>query len=143
MSSFVPDPTTLHILYIYPVVRNCGKTVARITLAKARFLVLPDGQQLPAGPDYEGAGFHTLGATTLLPPDTPSQGLQPGISNLQLMPVYERKATLWLYGFIDYRDINDRPHQTRFCFEYRVPGGFNPNLKGFYISGPEAYTGCT
>jgi hypothetical protein len=22
-------------------------------------------------------------------------------------------------------DINDRQHQTRFCFKYHVPGGFN------------------
>ena len=59
------------------------------------------------------------------------------------MPVYERKSTLWLYGCINYLDINDRPHQSRFCFEYRVPGGFNPSPEGFYISGPEAYNHCT
>jgi len=126
-----------------PVVHNYGKTIARITLSKAKFLVLPNEQQLPADPDYEAAGFHTLVATTLLPPDTPGQGLQPGLSNLEFMPVYERKATLWLYGFIDYRDINDRPHQNRFCFGYHVPGGFNPNPEGFYVSGPDAYNRCT
>lgn len=78
-----------------------------------------------------------------MPPDAPAQGLQPGISNFDFMPVYERKSSLWLYGYIDYLDINDRPHQSRFCFQYHVPGGFNPNPEGFYISGPEAYNRCT
>jgi hypothetical protein len=60
VSKFVPHPTTLGVLYVYPVVRNHGKTIARITLSKARFLVLPDAQQVPAEPDYEGTGFIPL-----------------------------------------------------------------------------------
>jgi len=146
VAKFVPEPTTLSFLYVYPVVRNYGKTIARITLSKAKLLVLADGQKLPADPDYEGSGFNTIGASALLPPDTATQALQPGISNFDFMPIYERKSTLWLYGFVDYldiNDINDRPHQSRFCFEYRAPGGFNPNPEGFYISGPEAYNRCT
>ncbi len=61
------------------------------------------------------------------------------------MPVYQRKSTLWVYGFVNHLVINDNDclHQTRFCFEYRVPGGFNPNPEGFYIAGPEAYNRCT
>jgi hypothetical protein len=38
VSKFVPDPTALHTLYIFPVVRNYGKTIARITLSKPKFL---------------------------------------------------------------------------------------------------------
>jgi hypothetical protein len=52
VSKFVPHPTTLGILYVYPVVRNHGKTIARTTLSKAKFLVLPNGQPLPADPNY-------------------------------------------------------------------------------------------
>jgi hypothetical protein len=138
VARFVPDPMRLEILYIYPVLRNYGKTIARITLAKARLVALPDAQPLPAEPDYEGPDFHTVAATTLLPPDAPAQGLQPGISSMNFTPVRERNATLWLYGFVDYLDLNDRPHQTRFCFKYHVPGGFNPTPEGFYVFGPDA-----
>jgi hypothetical protein len=146
VSQFVPSQTTLQLLYLNPVVRNYGNTTAKITLSKAKLLVLPGGQQLPADPDYNASDFYTLSGTTLLPPDTPAQGLQPGISNFDFLAVYNRTATLWLYGFIDYFDINDineSPHQSRFCFEYRVPGGFNPNPASFYISGPDAYRRCT
>lgn len=143
VSKFIPSPTQLEILYVNPVFRNYGKTIAKITLAKAKFLALPNGQRLPNEPDYGGPEFNTVAVTSLLPPDNPAQGLQPGISSLDFLPVYERKATLWLYGFVDYYDANGVGHQTRFCFEYRVPAGFNPNAESFFLSGPEAYTHCT
>jgi len=133
----------LEVIYVYPVIRNYGKTIAKITLAKAKFLVLPYGQRLPDEPDYASPEFNSVAGINLLPPDNPAMALQPSVSNLDFMPVYERKATLWLYGFVDYYDTNGLSHQTRFCLEYCVPGGFNPNAEGFFLSGPEKYTRCT
>jgi hypothetical protein len=142
IASFVPSPTTLATLYILPVVRNYGKTMAVVTLFKARFLILSEGQQLPTDPDYEAADFQTVQVVTQLPPDALVQP-KAGISNFDFVPVYEQKSTLWLYGLVDYRDIYGFSHQSRFCFVYHIPGGFNPNPAGFYSSGPEAYNRCT
>jgi len=106
VSQFVPDPTRLGILYVYPVVRNHGKTIARITLSKARFLVLPDGQQLPADPDYGGSGVNVIGASILLPPDAPVQGLQPGISNFDFHACIRTKihpVAVWVHRLPRYQ----------------------------------------
>jgi hypothetical protein len=142
IANFIPSPTMLAILYILPVVRNYGKTMAAVTLFKARFLILPGGQRLPPNPDYAATDFQTVDVLAQLPPDAYFQP-RAGIGNFDFLPVYEQQSTLWLYGLVDYRDIYDVPHQSRFCFVYHTPGGFNPNPAGFYTAGPEAYNRCT
>jgi len=60
--------------------------------------------------------------------------------------IISRKSTLYLYGFIDYMDVVNKPHQTRFCEVYWVRvNPDDPNKPGFVVAGntPAAYTEST
>ena len=140
---FLPAQSMLEILYILPAAKNYGRTEARITAGRAKLLNVPKGEQLPTDPDYGAAGFQIVDTEILLPPEAIVQPFRLGISNLDFKPIYEGRSTIWIYGFIDYRDIYDRPHQSRFCFLYHVPGGFNPGPAGWYGGGPPLYSRCT
>jgi hypothetical protein len=61
--------------------------------------------------------------------------------------INERRRFLCAYGFVSYTDTFDRPHETRFCYIYRVSSravslvgtGLGIDPSRFRIGGPEEY----
>jgi len=55
-------------------------------------------------------------------------------------PVYCGDKSLWIYGFVEYRDTFDALHEMRYCFCYFPQlGGSDPATSGFYMEGPPVY----
>ena len=67
------------------------------------------------------------------------------IPEADFIDVRQGDPTLYVYGFIDYIDLGDKPRKSKFCFVDNVPSGFTSFKRGFYIPGnvPSAYTECT
>jgi hypothetical protein len=139
-----PMKDRLEMIYITPTVQNFGKTTGIASIITARLHVLPNSERLPANPDYSSEKFvHTVRGPIDIFPNIPWQPLRLGISNAEMGPILEAKTTLWLYGYVDYVDVFNTAHQTRFCYILLIPGGFSPYELGFYVSGPEEYNHCT
>ncbi len=143
LPDFNPQPNSLEFLYITPLLKNYGETAATITRTLARPHQVTDSGDLPAEPEYFGDRVQDIKATVTIPPDIATQPLQLGISSLEWPAIRTGQKVLYIYGFVQYNDAFDRPHETRFCYLYHVPGGFNPNPTGFYLTGPPAYNRCT
>jgi hypothetical protein len=139
VSEFRPDTSRLEVLFILPVVENFGKSVAKIVSADSILVGIPAGEELPAEPDYNAPGFQKVAVDIELPQGASVQPWKLGISNFDFASVFERRSMLWLYGVVHYEDIYGDHHESRFCFSYLFPGGFNPSAAGFYSSGPKAY----
>ena len=70
---FEPDPNQLQVLWIFPTIKNYGKTVARIKRVAGVIKLIPEGDKLPVVPEYPiGQGFD-LRVDTVLPPEVPVQ----------------------------------------------------------------------
>lgn len=148
---------TIERVWFWPDVMNFGRTPAKMT----KIIVVTC--QIPK----------PLGEHTQMPPQLPTEprydadyqrrviGIERDMmlaQNMGITPIpievkadeweriTSRKSTLYLYGFIDYLDVVNEPHQTRFCEVYWVPANPNdPNAPGFITAGntPAAYTECT
>ena len=81
----------------------------------------------------------------IVPPNAAFQPLHVSIPLDKFVEIRNGESILYVYGFIDYIDFAEKPRQSRFCFEYHVPHGFDPQPRGFYISVnvPIAYVKCT
>jgi hypothetical protein len=145
MPDFTPDPSTMQILWLSPTFTNCGKTPARIIRIRAREEEIPNGQQLPEPPIYEGVGVSParFDGTAFLPPNASIQPINIGMVPAAFIAIRQGNPVLYLYGFVDYRDVYDRQWTTRFCFIYHIQSGFNPISEGFYVGGPAAYNEAT
>jgi hypothetical protein len=78
-----------------------------------------------------------------LPPDMVMQPLKLALSGSNWPAIRDGQNFLYVYGFVEYLDAFDRKRESRFCYLYHVPGGFNPNPRGFYMSGGHEYNRCT
>jgi len=144
LPDFQPDPNRLQILWIYPMIKNYGRTPAHITRIAGIVKLIPDGEKLPEIPEYTvGQGFDER-INTVLPPEVP---IQPrlGVSGDEFIRVQEGKVTLYVHGFVEYSDVNRNRRRSAYCFVYVRQGGFSPAESGFYpaFNAPEAYTECT
>ena len=142
---FTPEPGKLQILWISPTFTNCGKTPARIVRIRAREEEIPNGQQLPEPPIYEGVGVSParFDGTAFLPPNASIQPINIGMVPAAFIAIRQGHPVLYLYGFVDYLDVYDRQWTTRFCFIYHIQSGFNPISEGFYVGGPAVYNEAT
>lgn len=138
---FIPDPNKVEILWIWPTVRNVGRTPARITRLSARQHQVPSADGLPLVPQYQ----NDKAVDFILPPKMPVQTMMVGVAAADFIKIKRGDSFLYLYGFVDYLDAGNTTRQTRFCFRYNVPHGFDPLAEGFYpaTTVPEAYTKCT
>ncbi|GAC1702247.1 MAG: hypothetical protein NVS9B4_07180 [Candidatus Acidiferrum sp.] len=142
---FDPSPNEVQILWVFPTVKNYGKTIARITRIAGIVKLIPEGQDLPVVPEYTlGQGFDEQ-VDTVLPPQVP---LQPrlAISGQEFISVREGKFSLFIHGFIEYFDgISEKKRRSAYCFGYVIRGGFSPAETGFYpyLRASREYTECT
>lgn len=143
LPDFNPEPNRLEFLFLAPILRNYGKTGVTITRTVGRAHQVGAIGDLPEEPVYAGEGVQDIRATVTFPPDALTQPIKLGVSSLEWPAIRTSQRILYIYGFVEYADAFDRHHESRFCYLYHVPGGFNPNPAGFYVSGPEAYNRCT
>jgi hypothetical protein len=144
-AQFQPGQWQLEILFIMPAIRNYGKTEARITKGTIRLEQRPAADPMPPEPQYDARDAHVFNGEVVLPPESSAQlqSFRVGISNLDFKPVREGLTVLWIYGFVEYRDIYDQFHENRFCFTFHIPGGFDPQPAGWYRAGPPGYNTST
>jgi hypothetical protein len=138
---FEPDPSTLQMMEIRPLVRNCGKTMARIIRGSIRAHAIASKSNLPPNPDYK----RRIDFNIQVPSGPVVQPLLARISLSDFIEYREGKSVLYIYGFLDYLDFAKQERQSRFCLEYVVPSGFDGTKRGFYnsVSAPKSYTECT
>jgi hypothetical protein len=138
-----PMPTTGDAIayWIMPVVKNHGKTSARIVKMALRQHQVAQPDSLPLVPEYRGEQSYNF----ILPPGLPIRPMSIGLISEDLNKIRELKTFLYVYGFVDYLDVGNVKRQTRFCYLYHVPVGGDPAPAGFYMStqAPLAYTQCT
>lgn len=124
-------------------IKNFGKTVARITKISVTVhlhQIASNVPSLPPEPKYPDQGECDI----LLPPDVVHKLPFP-VAAFNLINVKRGKDRLYLYGFLNYRDIGKNDRVTRFCYVYHVPLSIDPEPEGFYPCGnaPRAYTEST
>jgi len=141
-------------VWVRPDVINVGRTPAKMTkiIIVTCEILKPLGTQgqmppgLPEQPKYEADEHRRaigIERDMMLAPSTGITPLPIEIKGQEWERITSRKSTLYLYGFIDYMDVVNKPHQTRFCEVYWVPASASdPNPPGFITAGntPPAYT---
>jgi hypothetical protein len=142
--AFEPDPWKVEALEIKPIVRNAGRTPGRIMRGFIAYLKLPSGTLLPPQPDYSGQ-MAQKEMQIILAANACAQPLYVRMSLTDFIPAREGKTRLHIYGFVDYLDFAGSERQTRFCFTYHVPSGFDSTPRGWYfdVGAPFDYTRCT
>jgi len=144
---FDANQNSVGIFDVRPVLRNSGRTPGWITRGFIRSCFIPTGSQLPPEPDYSG-GSADVPVNITVAPNGYIQALHVPIPLSALAVARQGTQKLYVYGFVDYSDFANQACQTRqsrFCIEYHVPGGFDPQARGFYmaVDVPIAYTRCT
>ena len=63
----------------------------------------------------------------------------------QVLAIQSHRAFLYAYGIVRYKDVYDRPHETRFGYLYHFPQGgmINFETAGFRRGGPASFNGQT
>jgi hypothetical protein len=140
----LPDANRVEFLFLYPLIENRGKTVARLSRIRGIVKLVPEGENLPTAPEYPlGQGFdHEV--DLILPPHVP---IRPKliISGQEFLDVQAHKKILYVHGSIEYRDIGGRERVSNYCYAYVIRRGFSPDVTGFYpvLNASAAYTECT
>lgn len=139
---FEPDPNALQYMELRPIVRNCGKTIARIKMISVRAHAVTKPTDLPVDPEYRGSVDLAL---LPLPPAAVIQPAKVMVDLRDFIGYREGRSLLYIYGFVDYQVLDIEERKTRFCFKYVVPGGFSGMKRGFYIATdvPKKYTQST
>jgi hypothetical protein len=133
------------LLYVCEL-KNTGRTPARIletalTIRKADSFAL-----IPPEPSYMGTERISFNETIIAPKGsfiiTAASG---NFTQGQYVALRNLKLILYAYGYIKYLDTFGRPHETRFCHYYRIPGVWEPQFEGFQlcIQAPQAYNRAT
>ena len=137
------DVARIAILYILPTFKNSGRTVARIKKIAVRQHQISKAGKLPLEPEYSGEHIFDF----MLPPEKPIQMASGniGLTQEEWLKINRDEVALYVYGYVDYLDVSNSRRQTRFCFMYHAPHGFDPTPSGFYpdLSAPLAYTKST
>ena len=103
-------------------------------------VLIPMGKKLPDKPAYN----NILDSGEILPPDRTTI-LDVGTVAEDFLSARNDNKKFYIFGFVDYVDLGGKMRQSRFCYIYHIPTGFNPTPEGFYrcANCPEAYTRCT
>jgi hypothetical protein len=130
----------------FPIlIKNVGKTPARIEKVYTQYVFL---QRRPELLEDEPAYIDAMKEQSflLIPNDetpvmtylTMNAGL---LTKGEVSAIHAQAAFLYAYGVINYKDVYDRAHETRFGYVYHFPdaGFVNIERTGFRRGGPEAY----
>ena len=141
-SSVGPPSQAVPVFFNICTVKNYGKTPAWVTSFVSKGHLLVKGESLPDAPNYtlenseQGA---PIGESVLPPGDPIKQAIPMSVDNIK--DVLGRKLTFYVYGRVLYRDAFSQKRETRFCYRYHNPVGFDMRPEGFYEEGPQKYIG--
>jgi hypothetical protein len=146
-----PDGDYRPAIHLFPaIMRNIGRTPARLTETGFRYVLLTSLADLPIKPTYKNISRengHLLFSDEeqwahIRLTDGSDEGL---LSEEQVMGIRNGSIFLYAYGFVAYRDAYDRRHRTRFGFVYNFPKGLSGNIEkpGFKRAGPKSYNEAT
>jgi hypothetical protein len=139
-----PDPYGLY--WIRPIIRNKGKTIARINRIRAVVRLNNDGELLPPKPEYpEGQGADIKGVNIMLPPEVFIQPIKLPATGEELTQVQRTERFLYVHGFVVYQDFSGKERRTDFCYYYAVQSGFTLEPTSFHleITAPPGYNEST
>jgi len=140
--------------WVSPDIVNIGRTPAKITkVVFVPYLVherLGPREQMPPAPPpepvYSGIGSVGFERDAILAQNTGITPLIVEIPAADCIEVMSRNATLYVYGYVNYFDVLENPHQTRFCQLYWPKSSTDdPHPGGFMMAGntPATYTEST
>ena len=132
-------------------ISNTGRTPARILRSTLLYAWTDNSWPLPFTPVYLPEEITIHSGLLLMPNSQPIAHiafLKPFdvLTVEQVEAVKDRKAFVYAYGFVEYRDVFDEKvvHETRFCYVYNFPQPGEPQfLKGLMPGGPEGYNKAT
>jgi len=123
-------------------VKNMGKTPAHLTAKGEQSDVGDRSFRPPDDPPIYGSLIRWENEA-ILPPGAGMDTLLYLTAN-QALPVYIGEKSLWVHGFVEYKDSFGNPHETRYCFRYYPRlGGKDVATVGFFPDGPAAYNKAT
>ena len=134
----------VNVINVVCTIKNYGKTPAWVTALGLKRHLVENGQALPDEPNYKNKDEEQeqpRGEVILPPGESIKQIVR--LLPPQVADVRTKKLTLYVYGYIRYRDAFGQGRQTKFCYEYRVPIGVDLRPEGFYEGGPSSYTSQT
>ena len=133
------DLTEILTISAHYIVFNSGKTPARVTSATVNF-VCEDPATLPDKPDYNIPNVSERQTEFLLPPSREFRGtVGAALGAPTIRELFGGDRALIIYGFMNYTDVLNRQHETRYCFICKFPRFwpapmvFNPSGKPNYI----------
>jgi hypothetical protein len=152
LSNSLHDPRTY--IYVWPMIRNYGKTPAQVSKIVIRTHQLPKTSdphippRLPDAPLYDAPQTITQIADYLVPPNLGINPIPVPIAVADIPAIYSRDVFLYLYGYAEYDRIGGKDKaRTKFCYLYWVPYGHgDPQFEEEFILSaivPRAYIEAT
>jgi len=123
---------------------NFGKTPAFITAIQAQIIKLPRLADLPPEPNYNSVKAELnlpdvpIAAGTRTNPLWAILESKPLLSQQEIDEINQSAVFLYAFGYIRYRDVFRRAHETRWGCELIVPGGANMQYY-WRMAGPHTY----
>lgn len=137
------NPGTIQIYFLFPEVKNVGRTPAFLKSMRLACHLAQANQGLPYEPNYEGPSVDRFEGHYLLPPNASVQPCRVGLPLTEFHRAEQGLAQLFLYGVVPYSSFAGDRHESRFCLLYQAPRGFDPLPPGFTVGGPPAYNRAT
>jgi hypothetical protein len=122
---------------------NNGNTPAWITAAGSNGSWVDDKNPLPQKPQYDLMGPFPPNGQLLPPTAWLTQGFP--LERIKLDQVVKKTLNLYIYGFVEYRDVYGDNHITRYCYKAKPPLDLStPSSLDFYFDSPhEGYLQAT
>jgi hypothetical protein len=139
--SEVQDVTVLNKnpILVFCKVINSGRTPAWVKKTGSRGQVLRKGKEsdLPQAPPPCDLISPFTDEGSPLPPHSHLTHIF-AIPQPNWIAVENEEATLYIWGFAEYRDVYGNDHITRYCYVYQ-PSKDDIRSRDFYIGGPKGY----
>ena len=141
-----PPPPGSYI--VYPAsYENVGKSPARLLEAAVSLKTIGSLDNLPRPrPTYIQAEIIKFEDLLLVPNDSFALTAPPvQIDTSQYSAIMQGKLVLYAHGFVKYKDVFGRKHETTFCHYYRIPSANAPTVEGFTraVEAPPEYNKAT
>jgi hypothetical protein len=130
------------IFQVIVEVRNNGKTPAWVTAAGSNGWCETKQKPLPETPSYTHLSPFTKEGQLLPPTASLPQGITLQKSHIEM--AVKGEASLYMFGYVEYRDVYGNQHLTRYCYQAKPALDLNhPSPLDFYIGGPDQYSKAT
>ncbi len=115
--------------------KNNGKTPAWVTAAGSNGQWVSDQNPLPKIPKYDLMEPFTKEGQLLPPTAWLPQGFP--LEKARIDKAVKKELILYIFGFVEYRDVYGEQHVTRYCYRAKPALDLNhPNALDFYFESP-------